>query len=94
MLVLSSVDLNKKKQKSYRNPSVKQLNSRSVSPDLGPNCLPRLSADDKSHHYQEKCYLFAPWEIFHVLFILSTADFFQNHFFQKLSGVQSECQTD
>ena len=23
---------------------------RSVGPDLGPNCLQRLSADDKSHH--------------------------------------------
>ena len=27
----------------------------SVSPDLGPNCLQRLSADDKSGHLQVKC---------------------------------------
>ena len=26
----------------------------SVGPDLGPNCLQRLSADDKSHSKQEK----------------------------------------
>ena len=26
----------------------------SVGPDLGPNCLQRLSADDKSHHLQGK----------------------------------------
>ena len=34
--------------------SVKQFESRSgihfVGPDLGPNCLKRLSADDKSRH--------------------------------------------
>ena len=26
----------------------------SVIPDLGPNCLQRFSADDKSCHYQQK----------------------------------------
>ena len=26
----------------------------SVGPDLGPNCLQKLSADDKSRHKQEK----------------------------------------
>ena len=26
----------------------------SVSPDLGPNCLQRLSADNKSCNYEEK----------------------------------------
>ena len=26
----------------------------SVGPDLGPNCLQMLSADDKSHHQQGK----------------------------------------
>ena len=26
----------------------------SVGPDLGPNCKQRLSADDKSHHWQGK----------------------------------------
>ena len=27
----------------------------SAGPDLGPNCLQRLSADDKSHPLQRKC---------------------------------------
>ena len=27
---------------------------RSVGPDLGPNCLQRLSADDESHRQQRK----------------------------------------
>ena len=27
----------------------------SVGPDLGPNCLQRLSAGDRSYHLQEKC---------------------------------------
>ena len=31
-----------------------RTNILSVSPDLGPNCLQRLSADDKSHHLQVK----------------------------------------
>ena len=26
----------------------------SIVPDLGPNCLQKLRAEDKSHHYQEK----------------------------------------
>ena len=26
------------------------VNTVNVGPDLGPNCLQRLSADDKSHH--------------------------------------------
>ena len=30
---------------------VKQHGSRFVGPDLGPNCLKRLSADDKSRRY-------------------------------------------
>ena len=29
-------------------------NLHSVDPDLGPNCLQKLSADEKSHHKQEK----------------------------------------
>ena len=28
-----------------------------VRPDLGPNCLQRLSADDKSHHWAGKEFL-------------------------------------
>ena len=31
-----------------------QIMTDSVGPDLGPNCLQRLSADDKSRHLQEK----------------------------------------
>ena len=31
-------------------------NLSSVGPDLGPNCLQRLSADSKSHRYQGKLY--------------------------------------
>ena len=33
---------------SFRNTITECQNIR---PDLGPNCLQRLSADDKSHHY-------------------------------------------
>ena len=47
-------------KKSFRNTiSVKQFRSRSgpmffFGPDLGPNCLQRLSADNKSPHYLER----------------------------------------
>ena len=37
--------------------SVKQF-GQNDSPDLGPNCLERQSADDKSHHYQGKSKIF------------------------------------
>ena len=44
-----------------------------------PNCLQKLSADDARS--------------FHAL--LSSADFFQNQLFRKItSGIPSECQTD
>ena len=34
-----------------------ELDRCSVGPDLGPNCLQRLSADDKSHRLQGKSYV-------------------------------------
>ena len=35
-------------------------NQRFVDPDLGPKCLERLSADDKSRRQQGKNYPLAP----------------------------------
>ena len=39
----------------------------SVGPDLGPNCLQMLSADDKSRRQQrknnKKCYLVLSWQV-------------------------------
>ena len=32
-------------------------NQCSVGPGLGPNCLQRLSAENKSRHKQGKCYM-------------------------------------
>ena len=58
MLLLSSADFSNKVflKKNFRN-TISVSNSldpdqdlHSVGPDLGSNCLQRLSADDKSHH--------------------------------------------
>ena len=50
---LSSADLKDKILEEYYL-SVKQFGSRSglhfVGHDMGPNCLQRISAEDKSHH--------------------------------------------
>ena len=40
------------------NPLDPVQDQHSVSPDLDPNCLQRLSADDKSHCQQEKSCIF------------------------------------
>ena len=62
MIVLSSADIfqNELFQKSFRN-TFREPNGldpdqdrRFVGPDLGPNCLQRLSADDKSRRQQGK----------------------------------------
>ena len=59
MLLLSSSDFFSKltfSKNSSRN-TVRVSNGfdpDSVGPDLGPNCLQRLSATDKSHHLQGK----------------------------------------
>ena len=63
MLLLSSADffqIQFFKKNSIKN-SIRVSNSldpdqdqRSVGPYLGPNCLQRLSADDKSCRYQRK----------------------------------------
>ena len=46
-------------------PDQDQLN---VGPDLGPNCLQRLSwADDKSPHYQRKSYSILCFVIIHCV---------------------------
>ena len=58
MLFLLSADFfkmnffNKFFQENYY--SVKQFDRLSVVPDLGSNCLQRLSADDKSRRWQVK----------------------------------------
>ena len=58
MLLLSSTDFSKLtfSKNSFRN-TIRVSNSLDPGqdeiyggPDLGPNCLQRLSADDKSHH--------------------------------------------
>ena len=58
MLLLSSADFFKinffKRFFRELNHSVKLFGSRSVGPDLGPNCLQRLSADGNSHHKQHE----------------------------------------
>ena len=69
MLFLSSVDFFQKctfskqilsqtlssiRESNYLDPDQDQ---HIVSPDLGPNCLQRLSTDDKSFHLQGKSYL-------------------------------------
>ena len=90
MLLLSSADIVSKSifsKNSSRN-TIRISNSldpdqdrQNVCPDLGPNCLQKLSADDKSR--SEFCML-----------LLSSADIFQTQPFQKiLSGIQSEFQT-
>ena len=50
----------KKKKKTFRN-TIRVSNSldtdqaqRFVGPDLGPNCLQRLSTDDKIRHWRKK----------------------------------------
>ena len=54
MLMLLPADLKKNEKKSFRN-TIRLSNcldsdqgQHSVGPDLGPNCLQRLSADNKS----------------------------------------------
>ena len=51
LLTFSKLNFLKKNREHYQ--SVKQLGSGSV-PDRGPNCLQRLSADDKRRRYQGK----------------------------------------
>ena len=52
MLLLSSADLKKKIVPTIRVSSSldPDQDGQNVCPDLGSNCLQRLSADDKSHH--------------------------------------------
>ena len=62
-----------------------------VSPDLGPNCLQKLSVTSKKRINGRIIKLFACLVIFPDS--LSSADIFQNYFFHKiLSGTLSECQ--
>ena len=56
-----------------------------AGPDLGPNCLQRLSVDDTSRQRVKQknniTELFAYWIILHAF--LSSADFLQNQLFEK-----------
>ena len=58
---------------------------RSVSPDLGPICLQRRSADDKIWRWQETAHGTMQFSIARLSFmrLLSSADFFQNYLFQR-----------
>ena len=61
----------------------------SVGPDLGPNCLQRLSADDKSLRLQEKSLIYYIHLSLQVLYLLEQIVLRQ--FTRRLQGTRTCC---
>ena len=55
-------------------PTCKEREKHSVSPDMDPNCLQRLSADNKVFASKER----VKGPLSHIMLLLPSADIFQN----------------